>query len=125
MEKIFETAIRNKFRFAFKGMISVEDLWDLRLESLDDIYKNLVFEKKKVSEESLLQTKTKTQEYLECKINIVRYIAEVKVSEMENRARVKEKKEQKQRILEILNEKENQDLKNKSTEELRLMLDNM
>lgn len=125
MENIFETAIRNKFRFAFKGVISVEDLWDLRLESLDDIYKNLVSEKKKASEESLLQTKTRTQEELECKINIVRYIAEVKISEMENRAKVKEKKEQKQRILEILNEKENQDLKNKSTEELRLMLDSM
>lgn len=125
MEKIFETAIRNKFRFAFKGMISVEDLWDLRLESLDDIYKNLVSEKKKASEESLLQIKIKEKEELECKINIVRYIAEVKISEMENRAKVKEKKQQKQRILEILNEKENQDLKNKSTEELRLMLDSM
>lgn len=125
MEKIFETAIRNKFRFAFKGMISVEDLWDLRLESLDDIYKNLVSEKKKASEESLLQIKIKEKEELQCKINIVRYIAEVKISEMENRAKVKEKKQQKQRILEILNEKENQDLKNKSTEELRLMLDSM
>lgn len=125
MEKIFETSIRNKFRFAFKGMISVEDLWDLRLESLDDIYKNLVSEKKKASEESLLQIKIKEKEELECKINIVRYIAEVKISEMENRAKVKEKKQQKQRILEILNEKENQDLKNKSTEELRLMLDSM
>lgn len=125
MEKLFEVATRNKFRFAFKGMISVEDLWDLKVEQLDVVYKNLMEEIKKASEESLLKTKSKDQEELEVKINIVKYIVEVKLEEIENRNKAKEKKEQKQRILEILNEKENQNLKNKSVEELKLMLNSL
>ena len=36
VENIFEYAVRNKVRFPFKGMISVEDLWDLSLTNLDD-----------------------------------------------------------------------------------------
>ena len=81
MEKLFEVATRNKFRFAFKGMISVEDLWDLKVEQLDVVYKNLMEEIKKASEESLLKTKSKDQEELEVKINIVKYIVEVKLEE--------------------------------------------
>ena len=41
MEKIFEYATRNKIRFPFKGMISVEDLWELTPTNLDTIYKTL------------------------------------------------------------------------------------
>lgn len=123
MENIFEIATRNKFRFAFRGLLSVEDLWDLRLEQLDEIYKNLTTEMKKANEESLLKTITKDQKEVELKIKIVKYIVELKLAEIENRNKAKEKKEQKQRILELLNEKENQELKNKSTEELKSMLD--
>lgn len=41
VENIFEFATRNKVRFSFKGLISVEDLWDLSLTNLDSIYKEL------------------------------------------------------------------------------------
>ena len=40
-ENIFEMATRNKYRFPYKGMISVEDLWDLNQTQLDSIYKAL------------------------------------------------------------------------------------
>lgn len=125
MNKLFEMATRNKFRFAFRGMVSVEDLWDLKLEQLDEVYRNLMAEIKKASEESLLKTKTKSQTELESKVEIVKYIVEVKLKEKDDREKAKENKEKKQRIAEILNEKDNEDLKNKTREELRLMLDSL
>lgn len=125
MENLFITAIRNKFRFEYRGIISVEDLWDLKVEALDDIYRNLSSQIKKANEESLLKSKTKEQEVIELKMQIVKYIVEEKLKEAENRRQAKARKEQKQKIMEILNEKEDQDLKNKSAEELKAMLEDL
>lgn len=54
---IFEAATKEKYRFPFKGMISVEDLWDLKLQDLDSVFKALNKQKKQNDEESLLQIK--------------------------------------------------------------------
>ena len=48
---MFEIATRNKFRFPFKGVISTEDLWDLSVVSLDNVFKTLNSEMKKTKEE--------------------------------------------------------------------------
>ena len=126
MEKnLFEIAVRDKFRFAFRGMISVEDLWDLKLEQLDEVYKNLMIEIKKANEESLLKSKTKDQTALEMKVDIVKHIVNYKIKETETKEQEIKRKAQKQKILEILNEKENQDLQNMSVEELKEMLNNI
>ena len=71
MEKLFESATRNKIRFDYRGSISVEDLWDLSVEELDIIYKNLMTKKKASETESLL-TEKKTSRALETKIEIVK-----------------------------------------------------
>ena len=73
-EKIFEFATRNKVRFPFKGMISVEDLWDLSLTNLDTIYKTLNKQVKQSEEESLLCTKSNVDAELEVQIAIVKHI---------------------------------------------------
>lgn len=126
MEKnLFEIAVRDKFRFAFRGIISVEDLWDLKLEQLDEVYKNLMIEIKKANEESLLKSKTKDQTVLEDKVDIVKYIVNSKLEEIKTREEESKKKMQKQKILEVLNEKENQSLQNMSVEELKEMLNNI
>lgn len=59
-EKMFETALRGKFRFPFRGLISTEDLYDLPVESLDSIFKELNSQIKRVKEESLLGSKITT-----------------------------------------------------------------
>ncbi len=119
MEKMFEMATRDKMRFPFKGVISVEELWDLDVKSLDAIFKTLSSQLKESKEESLLDVKSKQDCELENKIEIIKYIVSVKLEETSQRALAKEKKEQKQKLLEILSEKENESLMNMSLEEIK------
>lgn len=124
-KNMFEVAVRNKFRFPFKGQISVEDLWDLNVKDLDLIFKTLNSQLKQVKEESLLEIKTQQDQELDMKIEIVKYIVRVKQEEDNQRLRAKEQKEKKQKIMEILANKQDQDLQNKSIDELRNMLNEL
>ncbi|MDR6779538.1 CHASE3 domain sensor protein [Paenibacillus peoriae] len=124
-EQKFEVALKNKFRFPYKGLVSTEDLFDLKVEDLDAIFKTLNSQLKRVKEESLLDTKTKEDKELEVKIEIVKYIVSAKLAEKELHLKVREQKEQKQKILAILSTKQNEDLQNKSVEELKAMLDKL
>lgn len=122
---IFEYAVRNKVRFPFKGMISVEDLWDLSLTNLDSIYKTLNKEVKQSEEESLLTTKTSVDTELEIQIAIVKHIVSVKLEEQEIREKASAKKAQKQKIMSIIATKEDEALQNTSVEDLKKMLDEL
>jgi hypothetical protein len=122
-EKMFETAVRTKMRFPFKGIISVEDLWDLTLENLDSIFKSLNAQLKQVKEESLLNTKTKEDKELDTKIEIVRYIVGVKLAEQNAKLQEKEKSAKKQLLFEALATKENEDIKGKTADEIRAMIE--
>ena len=121
---IFEVVNRSKFRFPFKGMAgaSVEDLWDISIENLDSVFKVLNSQLKQVNEESLLDVKTKQDEELDMKIEIVKYIVKVKQEENNLRLKAKEQKEKKQKIMEILATKQESNLQNMSEAELTKML---
>lgn len=122
---IFEFAVRNKVRFPFKGMISVEDLWDLSLVNLDSIYKTLNKQVKQSEEESLLSTKASVDTELEVQIAIVKHIVSVKLSEKEAAEKASAKKVQKQKIMSIIATKENEALQNSSIDDLKKMLDEL
>lgn len=122
---IFEFATRTKMRFPYRGLITVEDLWDLAPRDLDSIFKTLNSELKQVKEDSLLNTKTKEDKELDTKIEIIKYIVGVKLEEKELRLQAQTKREQKQKILEILSEKQDQDLQSKSVDELKSMLEEL
>ena len=122
---VFEIAARNKYRFPYRGQISVEDMWDLSVTELDKIFKTLNKQIKTAQEESLLETKTKEDEAIENQIAIVRHIVSVKQKEANDRLKEKERKAQKQRIMEIMADKEDEALKSKSPEELRKMLEEL
>ncbi|WP_197492099.1 hypothetical protein [Paenibacillus jamilae] len=124
-EKMFEVALKNKFRFPFKGLVSTEDLFDLKVEDLDAIFKTLNSQLKRVKEESLLDTKTKEDKEIDVKIEIVKYIVTTKLAEKKLHLKAREQKEQKQKILAILSTKQNEDLQNKSVEELKAMLNEL
>lgn len=122
---IFEYATRNKIRFPFKGMISVEDLWDLSLVNLDSIYKMLNKQVKQSEEESLLNTKTNVDTELEVQIAIVKHIVSVKLEEQGAREQAAAKKAQKQKIMAIIASKEDEALHNSSVDDLKKMLDEL
>ena len=122
---IFEYAVRNKVRFPFKGMISVEDLWDLSLTNLDSIYKTLNKQIKQSEEESLLDAKANVNTELEVQVAIIKHIVSVKLAEKEAAEKAYAKKEQKQKIMSIIAAKENEELQNNSIDDLKKMLDEL
>lgn len=124
-KNLFEVATREKYRFAYRGSIGVEDLWDLSMTALDAVYKNLMSQKKVENEDSLVAVKSTQSVELENKINIVKYIFSVKKGEADARKQQQSINAQKQKIMGILAEKEDQNLRNKSPEELREMLESM
>ena len=121
----FEMAVKTKMRFPYKGSISVEDLYDLEIKELDLIFKTLNSQLKQIKEESLLETKSMEDQILDVKIQIVKHIFNIKQEEEAKRIKAKENKEKKQKLMEILANKENQDLLNKSKEDIQKMLDEL
>lgn len=119
---IFEVATRAKMRFPFRGNISVEDLWDLSVNDLDSIFKTLNARVKQTKEESLLSVKSAESAALDIQIAIVKHIVTVKLEEAEKRSADKARRAEKQKILEILNDKKDEALKNMSVEELQAKL---
>ncbi len=122
---IFEYAVENKLRFPYKGLISTEDLYALSVSDLDTIYKTLKREAKRNGEESLLATKSNDDVALDTKIEIVKYIVEKKLAQVEARKTAAANKAKKEKILSILEEKQDAALKNMSEEDLRKMLDTL
>ncbi len=125
VENIFEYATRHKVRFPFKGNLSVEDLWDLRVEDLDQIFKTLHTKQKQSQEESLLNTKNKEEELIDIQIAIIKYIVVVKLAEKEAQKKAAENKAKKQKIMAIMAARDEKALENSSDEELRRMLEEL
>lgn len=123
MSRLFELAVRKKYRFPFRGQISVEDLWDLSITNLDAVFKTLNKEKKQSEEESLLSVKSEADKEVENKIEIVKYIVAVKQAEAAERISAKEKAQRKQRIAAIIERKQDEELESKSIEELMKIIE--
>lgn len=115
---LFEVAVREKYRFPYKGMISTEDLWDLSVNALDSIFKTLNKERKNADEESLLDVKDNVNTILENKIAIIKYVVNVKQAEAAEKLLEREKKQQKQKIMNLIAKKQDETLENMSQEEL-------
>lgn len=122
MADLFKIANKKKYRFNYKGVISVEDLWDLSVEELDKIYKSLKSQQKNASEESLLQTVSKEDKELLNKIEIIKIVVSDKLAAKERAQKTASQRAQNQRILEIMADKQDAALKEKSIEELQSML---
>ncbi len=121
MENLFVIATREKYRFPYKGMIGVEDLWDLTPAQLDVVFKTLNKTVKASGDESLL-TDSKPDPTTVNMIEIVKCIFTVKKNEAAARRQAAENAEKKRRILDALAQKQDEALRNASEDDLQKML---
>lgn len=130
---MFEKASRLKLRFdTVKGQLSTEDLWDLPLTSqtgkvnLDDIAKDLFRRLKNEGDSiSFVTPVGASDSTMQLKFDIVKHIIDVKVTERDAAAQAASKRDQKQRILEVIAQKENEQLLGSSLEDLRRMAESL
>ena len=122
MSDIFKNATKKKYRFNFRGICTVEDLWDLSVENLDAIYKILKKQQNENEAESLLAKNKNEDNILNDKIEIIKEIVADKIETKKKIENAAKKRAQNQRILEIIADKENDELKNKSIDDLKAML---
>jgi hypothetical protein len=117
---IFENASRKKLRFpTTKGIVNVEDLWDLSLESLDTIAIGLNKQIKNTDTESFIVKKTPINTTLHLQFDIVVHIITVKQEEQEKRKLAKDRAEKRAQLKELIGKKIRNAQEEKSLEELQ------
>lgn len=123
---IFEQATRRAIRFeSAKGDLSVEQLWDLPLQSrnqfdLDTIAKAVNRQLNAVTEESFVSVRENpAKETLSLKLEIVKHIISVKLQEAEEARNRANKASEKEKLLRLLDEKQNEALRALTPEEIQ------
>lgn len=123
-DNIFMQASQLQLRFEHKGSIGLEDLWDLSLESLNDIYRKLKASKKS-DEDSLMSVSTSEDKLLNLKMEIVETVFKEKKQALDKKKLAKENKEKKDQLKMILAQKQNESLLASSIEDLQKMIDEL
>ena len=120
---MFLKATRLKLRWATsRGYLTIEDLWDLSLQNLNQLAKTLKKEIKIQEEEDFLEESKEEDTITKLKFDIVLEILNIKKKEYHTSKEAAANKEHNQKILGIIAAKENEELTNKSIEELKQML---
>lgn len=126
---LFEYATREQLRFSSnRGMLSVEDLWELPLTSrdgcnLDSVAKATNNALKAMAEESFVETRSNPAKAIEeRKLEIVKHIIAVKLEENATKRTAAARKEQKDKLLNILAEKQEGKLRELSVEEIQAQI---
>lgn len=129
MDNLFLQATREKFRFeSCKGDLSVEQLWDLPLTSrtgfdLDTVAKAVNANLKSSNEESFVNVSNNPAvSRLQAQLEVVKAIIEVKLARAEAAKKRVEKAAERQRLMEVLHSKKDQELQGLSLEEIERRL---
>ena len=129
MNNLFLQATREKFRFeSSKGDLSVEQLWDLPLTSrtgfdLDTVAKAVNANLKSSNEESFVNVSNNPAvSRLQAQLEVVKAIIEIKLAQAEAAKKRVEKAAERQRLMEVLHSKKDQELQGLSVEEIERRL---
>ena len=124
-------ALSRKLRFEYDGLKSTEDLFDLSLNDLDDIYRSLkkeLDEYNEYSADSLLdkdEERDETVTELQLKIDVVTAVFNHLKKQQEELQRRIALQNQKDKILSLIADKETEELSDKSVSELKEILNNL
>ncbi len=130
MSELFEQAARLKIRFTTAtGLLSVEDLWDLPLTStrpgkpnLDDLAIFLNNQLKEENTTSFVKKTSKGNASVRLAFDIVLRVIEVRQAEAEAADQKRNAAEKKQKLLELISQKQDEALKGKSIDELQVLI---
>lgn len=119
----YKLATQQKLRFQTnKGLLSVEQLWDLSLTDLDALAVSLEEEYKQSGKKSFLVVKSVKDKTAKLRFDIVLDVLTSKVEEHQALTEAKEVKEHNEKILTLIAEKKDESLKGKSVKELEKLL---
>jgi hypothetical protein len=120
---MFKEATRLKLRFVTnKGTLSTEQLWDLSLQDLDSLAVSLEKAYNESKGKSFLVRKNAKDKGLKLQFDIALEILQTKVEEAELAREAAENKQHNQKIMALIAEKQDEELKEKSVAELKRML---
>ncbi len=126
---MFEKATRQKLRFpSSKGFLSVEDLWDLPLQSksgfdLDSVARAVNATLKQTQEESFVTpVLTQPAKDAELQMAVVKHIIAVRLAENADAVQAVKRKQEREVLLGILDRKQNAALEALSPEEIQARL---
>ena len=123
MGDLFITAIRNKYRYPTeRGELTTEDLWDVPLTSRDgfnlDAIAVGIYNTMDQSSISFVQHKTVANQLLANKLEVVKHIISVKLSDAAEAEAAELRREKKQKLLALKARKQDEVLANLTEEEL-------
>jgi len=119
----FKLASQQKLRFQTnRGLLSVEQLWDLSLEELDSLAVSLETEHKTSGKKSFLVKTSVKDKTAKLRFDVAIDILNSKVEEYQAAAEAREVKEHNKKIIELISEKKDESLKGKSIKQLEAML---
>ena len=119
---IFKYAVKNKLRFNYKGVCTVEDLYDIPLSGLDKMHWELKKQQKNFAEDSLLNKKSSGEKEIGIKIEIIESIVDDRLADIEKAKKAQQTRERNRRIAQIIADKEDAALNDMSLEDLKAML---
>jgi len=128
---LFAVGTRMKLRFpSQRGDLTIEHLWDLPLQSkggfdLDVVAKGIKRELDAATESSFVTTASPASTLLELKLDILKSIISIKLTEREENLKTKERQEERSKLLNLLEEKKDEKLKDLTEDEIKARLDQL
>lgn len=120
---IFKQAAKTKLRFQTNaGALSQEDLWDLPIETVDNLYMLYKAELDVVGAGSLIKKRT-SNTVLKLRCEVAKAIVEQRLADADRREKTVARRARNEKIREVIFNKENQELLETDKADLYKMLD--